>query len=261
MLSRMYFRGVKPVIVDSRLKWDQRRQNKKKRTSLNKEKNYAQTVNSKKQFLTSQRLSNYVTKMNQKINRQQVSKNLIQHHTMISKYSLNFVVPWFTTNDLVTVYLYRFRCLTKINSYTKVIEDLTKLIELQQKLHTEDDDEYHPIDEFLQLESLSPYYLFHVRGIYYLKLKQTENAIKDFSNCIQLKSNYAEAFYKRGVAYLAQGHYAIAVSDFSQSIALQGPSPSQNLSAIYMNRAYVQAEHLGNLDDAISDLYQALSVK
>ena len=142
-----------------------------------------------------------------------------------------------------------------------MIEDLTKLIELQQKLHTEDDDEYHPIDEFLQLESLSPYYLFHVRGIYYLKLKQTENAIKDFSNCIQLKSNYAEAFYKRGVAYLAQGHYAIAVSDFSQSIALQGPSPSQNLSAIYMNRAYVQAEHLGNLDDAISDLYQALSVK
>ncbi len=68
----------------------------------------------------------------------------------------------------------------------------------------------------------------NMRAIAYSELKKIDEAIKDFTKCIELKQS-PESYYNRGAAYFAKGNYKVALDDFTQCLKL---SPD-NIKALY----------------------------
>jgi tetratricopeptide (TPR) repeat protein len=82
-----------------------------------------------------------------------------------------------------------------------------------------------------------------------------EAAVKDYTQAIALKPNYADAFYNRGLSLYQQGNFEAAVKDFNQAIALKPyfvAALSDRGNALYRQ---------GKLEDAIKDYTQAIALK
>ena len=72
----------------------------------------------------------------------------------------------------------------------------------------------HPPEAGLRGRLPSPGNAYYVKGEY-------DAAIKDYSEAIRLKPDYAKAYTNRGIAYGKKGEYDEAINDFSEVIRLK----------------------------------------
>jgi len=80
-------------------------------------------------------------------------------------------------------------------------------------------------------------------------------AIQNYTEAIQLKPDYATAFYNRGVNLAKKGDFANAIGDYTEAIQLQPEYPES-----YYNRGTSYNE-LGEYDKGIRDLTEAIKQK
>ena len=80
-------------------------------------------------------------------------------------------------------------------------------------------------------------------------------AISDYTQAIQLKSNYADAYYNRGVAKSNLGQYKAAITDYDMAILLK---PDDALA--YNNRGIAKHKQ-GQYSAAIADYIKAIQLK
>ncbi|MDR2904920.1 MAG: tetratricopeptide repeat protein [Helicobacteraceae bacterium] len=95
---------------------------------------------------------------------------------------------------------------------------------------------------------------YHNRGGAYCKLGNYDQAIADFTKAIELNPKYASAYFNRGVTYDKQQNYNQAITDFTKAIEL---APKD--ATYYNNRGNVYYE-LQNYDQAISDYTKAIEL-
>ena len=68
---------------------------------------------------------------------------------------------------------------------------------------------------------------------------------------LELKPDYAEAYYNRGLAHQSAGNLKMAISDFDKAINLKNDNPRA-----YYNRG-INQKALGNTKEAKADLEKA----
>ncbi len=94
------------------------------------------------------------------------------------------------------------------------------------------------LTETIKLNS-GDYDAYNMRAIAYSELKKYDEAINDFTKCIEIKQ-IPEAYYNRGAAYFAKGDFKVALEDFTQCLKL---SPD-NIKALYKRAlCYYNAEN------------------
>ena len=70
-----------------------------------------------------------------------------------------------------------------------------------------------------------------------MMLKQTDEALKDYSRAIELSPNNAAAYTNRGVAYGEKGEHKLAIKDYTTAIKL-----NPDFANAYNNRGYTYVE-------------------
>lgn len=96
--------------------------------------------------------------------------------------------------------------------------------------------------------------VYYLRANAYAAKSVYDHAIRDYSQAIELKPDYAFAYGNRGTAYSDKGAYDRAIRDFDRAIAL---NPNNALS--YSNRANAYVGK-GAYDRAIRDYDRAIEV-
>jgi len=91
-------------------------------------------------------------------------------------------------------------------------------------------------------------YAYNNRGIVYRKLEKYDLAIADYSKAIGLNSKYGDAYYNRGCTYSKLKNYEKAIADYSKAIDL-----NPNHSGAYNNRGYAYYK-INEYDKAMKDL-------
>ncbi len=90
------------------------------------------------------------------------------------------------------------------------------------------------------------------RGVAYFRLKDYDNAIKDFSCIIDTAKRKDRVYYYRGISYIEKEVFTNAVSDLSEAI---GINPEN--AHLYMARA-ISFSKLGEHEKADKDFKEAL---
>ena len=96
---------------------------------------------------------------------------------------------------------------------------------------------------------------FNCRGGVYYFDKDYDKAMVDFSRAIELKRDYADAYYNRGLVFNNWGKYNEAIKDYTASISTR---PQFAPAYYYRGNAYY---NLGKFDSAIIDFNQAIALK
>lgn len=89
------------------------------------------------------------------------------------------------------------------------------------------------------------------RGAAYLKLREADNAIADFSSVIALDERNPRAYYFRGMAYAQKKDYSRAVEDFSKAIELK---PDEGSFIFARGASYLE---MGKTEEAAEDIRNA----
>jgi threonine dehydratase len=89
------------------------------------------------------------------------------------------------------------------------------------------------------------------RGAAYLKLKEPDRAIGDFSKAIELDNSNVRSYYYRGMANAQKKDFEKAVADFSKAIELK---PDDGASIFARGASYIE---LGKLEEAGKDIKNA----
>ena len=97
--------------------------------------------------------------------------------------------------------------------------------------------------------------LEYKRGTFLMGLEKIEEAIKAYSDVIELNPHYSAAYNNRGVIYANRGEYDVAIRDFSKAIEL---NPRDFFA--YNNRGNAYND-LGQVDKAIEDFNKAIYLK
>ena len=92
------------------------------------------------------------------------------------------------------------------------------------------------------------------RGFAYGKKGDLGRAIADYTKAIDLKPDYAEAYYNRGTAYGKKGDRDRAIADYTKATDLK---PGDALA--YCNRGIAHYEK-GDHDRAVADLTKAIEL-
>jgi protein O-mannosyl-transferase len=95
---------------------------------------------------------------------------------------------------------------------------------------------------------------YYNRGNEYLRQKQRDKALADFSEAVRVYPGYTEAWYNRGLVLYNLTRYPEAIHDFSEAIRLR----SDYLSA-YLNRGTVYRA-AGDYELALADFTRAISI-
>jgi len=95
---------------------------------------------------------------------------------------------------------------------------------------------------------------FNQRGTSKVQKGDVDGAIADFSQAVQLKRDYAMAYYNRGTVYASTGNVRAALADYTQVIALK-----PNSGAARYSRGSLRA-NTGDRAGAIADLQQAAAL-
>ena len=86
------------------------------------------------------------------------------------------------------------------------------------------------------------------------KQEQAEDAISAYDKAIEMRADYAEAYYRRGTQRISLKQYLPAMNDFDQAIKL-----NFNASTAYVGRGLARLE-LDKRDDAFIDFDHAISI-
>ena len=92
-------------------------------------------------------------------------------------------------------------------------------------------------------------------GNFLMVLGKVEEAIKAYSDVIELNPHYFAAYNNRGVAYANKGEYDLAIRDFNTALEL-----NPNDSFVYNNRGNAYND-IGEFDRAIEDFNTAIYLK
>jgi tetratricopeptide (TPR) repeat protein len=90
------------------------------------------------------------------------------------------------------------------------------------------------------------------RGVAYLKINESDEAIKDFDKTIGIDGGNATAFHYRGTAYMLKEDYARAVADFSKAIEIH---PGHRAAILARGVSYV---NMGRTEEGSSDIRRAM---
>ncbi len=96
-----------------------------------------------------------------------------------------------------------------------------------------------------------PVISFLSRGAAYLKLKEADNAIADFSSIIAMGQKSPRAYYYRGMAYAQKKDHEKAIEDFTRAVELK---PDDGASLFARGAAYLE---MGKIDEAADDIRRA----
>jgi tetratricopeptide (TPR) repeat protein len=99
------------------------------------------------------------------------------------------------------------------------------------------------------------YYSHELKGVANIKLRRSQDALKDFTNAIRIEPNYSVAHHSRGVCYLSLKQYEKAIKDFSNSIKID-PMSSLAFHNIGKAKYYIK-----NYQGAVDDFDKALKLK
>ncbi|MBW4564412.1 MAG: tetratricopeptide repeat protein [Mojavia pulchra JT2-VF2] len=108
-------------------------------------------------------------------------------------------------------------------------------------------------NQALQLNSLDAD-AYYKCGLARYQLKDYQGAIADYTQVIQINLNYAKAYNQRGLAYYQLGDYAAAIEDYTQAIRI-----NPYVAVVYSNRADARS-HIGDHQGAIEDYTQAIKI-
>ncbi len=86
------------------------------------------------------------------------------------------------------------------------------------------------------------------------KQEQAEDAISAYDKAIEMRADYAEAYYRRGTQRISLKQYLPAMNDFDQAIKL-----NFNAATAYVGRGLARLE-LNKRDDAFIDFDNAISI-
>lgn len=92
------------------------------------------------------------------------------------------------------------------------------------------------------------------RGAGYLSLRNYTDAIKDFTQAIEINPLSANAYASRGQAYNGLGKHEMAINDINKAINLNPEDPN-----CYNNRGDVYS-NIGNFSQAINDYNKAIGI-
>ena len=95
----------------------------------------------------------------------------------------------------------------------------------------------------------------HDRGVEYGDQGRYNQAIVEFTKCLQGNPRYARAYYNRGTAYARSGQPDLAIADFTKFIEIY-PSP---VVSVFHNRGVVYTRK-GQYDLALADFNQVLNI-
>ncbi len=112
------------------------------------------------------------------------------------------------------------------------------------------------IKDFTQAININSNYAdaYNKRGLCYYKLGEPSEAIKDFTKAIYNNSNLPDAYYNRGTARFKLGYAEAAIEDYNQALKLK-----YNYGQAYYCRGITYAD-LNNKKQAISDLQKAAQI-
>ena len=97
--------------------------------------------------------------------------------------------------------------------------------------------------------------LEYERGTFLMGLEKIEEAIKAYSDVIELNPHYSAAYNNRGVIYAHRDEYDLAIRDFSTALEL-----NPNDFFAYNNRGNAYND-IGQVDKAIEDFNKAIYLK
>ena len=90
------------------------------------------------------------------------------------------------------------------------------------------------------------------RGVAYLRLKESDKAIADFSSAIEKNSSNHRPYYYRGMALMVKGDFQKAVQDFTKALEFK-----PGLEFVRFARA-VSLSRLGRSDEAMEDFKKVI---
>ena len=126
-------------------------------------------------------------------------------------------------------------------------------------LYTQAITHYNDAINILRINNLAAdivhwYQLYEGRGLAHYKIREYENVLSDFNECIRMLPEGNPAYYHRGLCPKEKGNQDLAINDFTKSLKI---NPDDAYAYNERGIAYVQK---GQLDIGISDFTKALSI-
>lgn len=141
--------------------------------------------------------------------------------------------------------------------YTTLINSLMVIDHLQNGyvllLAGRYDDAARSFDAALQMDANNPY-IYHGRGLAYLKSGNNTKALPDFTRAVELDPKYAWAYNNRGIALAIGGKLKQAMLDFRKAIYLD-----DNYAEAHYNLGHAFADN-GSLQDAVDEYTKAVGI-
>ena len=131
------------------------------------------------------------------------------------------------------------------------IDDFTEAIQLKEQLI--DSITENPARVRRVKKELARVYVSQGTARYWKK-DESDNAITDYTNAIELDPEYADAYNHRGISYLGKGNIDNAIADYTKAIELD-----QELTEAYKDRATAYFGN-GDFDNAITDYTKAIQL-
>lgn len=151
-------------------------------------------------------------------------------------------------------------CTKAINTKVLTSYELVHSLNSRAWAYSRNGDYDLAVQDYDRAIQLKPDYAeaFYGRGLVYYAKKEFDSAIQDYSQAIQLKPGYTEAYNARGIAYLSLNQYDASVkamSDFDEAVKL-----NPDFAEAFFDRGKAFASD-GRFKRAIPDYTKAIELQ